>query len=88
MTNQLIGKTAAITGAASGIGLECARTMIAAGADVVLIDQSEEGLASACADLGDKAHPLVVDLLDGPVVTAMMPKIIEVSRTFRGSRCL
>ena len=77
MTNQLIGKTAAITGAASGIGLECARTMIAAGADVVLIDQSEEGLASACADLGDKAHPLVVDLLDGPVVTAMMPKIID-----------
>ena len=34
-------------------------------------------MANACADLGDKAHPLVVDLLDGPVVTAMMPKIID-----------
>ena len=40
MTQQLSGKTAVITGAASGIGLECARTMIAAGADVVLIDRS------------------------------------------------
>ena len=77
MTQQLSGKTAVITGAASGIGLECARTMIAAGADVVLIDRSEEGLARACADLGDKAHPLVVDLLDGPEVTAMLPKILD-----------
>ncbi|HBS39866.1 MAG TPA: glucose dehydrogenase, partial [Rhodobacteraceae bacterium] len=77
MTQQLSGKTAVITGAASGIGLECARTMIAAGADVVLIDRSEEGLARVCADLGDKAHPLVVDLLDGPEVTAMLPKILD-----------
>ena len=77
MTQQLSGKTAAITGAASGIGLECARTMIVAGADVVLIDRSEEGLERVCADLGDKAHPLVVDLLDGPVVTAMLPKILD-----------
>lgn len=30
--NSLSGKTTAITGAASGIGLACARTLLAAGA--------------------------------------------------------
>ena len=79
MTQQLSGKTAVITGAASGIGLECARTMIAAGADVVLIDRSEEGLARVCADLGDKAHPLVVDLLDGPRSRQCCPKFLTLS---------
>ncbi len=35
MTELMKGKVAAITGAASGIGLECARTLIAEGATVV-----------------------------------------------------
>lgn len=37
----LSGKVAAITGAAAGIGLECARAMVAEGAKVVLIDRCE-----------------------------------------------
>ncbi len=77
MSKELAGKTAAITGAASGIGLECATTMIAAGADVVLIDRSEERLTKVCADLGPKAHPLIVDLLDGKAVSAILPKIVD-----------
>ena len=39
MNTSLSGKVAAITGAASGIGLECARTLLGAGAKVVLIDR-------------------------------------------------
>ena len=42
MAQELTGKVAAITGAASGIGLECARALLAAGARVVLVDRAEE----------------------------------------------
>ena len=44
MTQQLTGRVAAITGAASGIGLECARTLLSAGARVVLIDRAADRL--------------------------------------------
>lgn len=77
MTNKLEGKTAAITGAASGIGLACTKILIENGATVVLIDRNEEQLNKVCADLGDKAKPLVVDLLDGAQVSAMPEKIEE-----------
>ena len=75
MTDALKGKTAAITGAASGIGLECARILIEEGAQVVLIDRAEERLSALCAELGEAAHPLVVDLLDGPQVSGMLSRI-------------
>ncbi|WP_428649655.1 SDR family oxidoreductase [Roseibium sp.] len=75
--NALTGKSAAITGAASGIGLECARTMLHAGATVVLIDRDEDKLHQVCEDLGPKAHPLVVDLMDTKSVSGMLPRIVE-----------
>ncbi|ANK88237.1 MULTISPECIES: SDR family oxidoreductase [unclassified Rhizobium] len=77
MGQDLSGKVAAVTGAASGIGLECARTMLAAGARVVLIDRNEEALRDVCSKLGEKAIPLVVDLLDPKSVAQMMPAILE-----------
>lgn len=77
MTNKLEGKTAAITGAASGIGLACTKILIENGATVVLVDRNEEQLNKVRADLGDKAKPLVVDLLDGAQVSAMPEKIEE-----------
>ena len=57
MAQDLSGKVAAITGAASGIGLECARALLAAGARVVLVDRAEERLRSICAELGPQAIP-------------------------------
>lgn len=77
MAQELAGKVAAITGAASGIGLECARTLIGAGARVVLIDRAEEALSSACAELGDQAIPLRIDLTDPQSMKAMMPQVLE-----------
>ena len=43
MSETLNGKVAAVTGAASGIGLECAQAMLGAGATVVLIDRAGTG---------------------------------------------
>ena len=77
MTKKLDGKVAAITGAASGIGLACAKAMLAEGATVVLIDRAGDRLDALCAGLGPKARPLVVDLLDGNAVSAMLPRILE-----------
>lgn len=77
MSEQMKGKVVAITGAASGIGLECARTLVAAGAKVVLIDLAEDRLKALCAEIGPNASPLVVDLLDGPQVSGMLARILE-----------
>ncbi|WP_298878313.1 SDR family oxidoreductase [uncultured Bradyrhizobium sp.] len=77
MGQELAGKVAAITGAASGIGLECARTMIAAGARVVLVDRAEEALNGVCSQLGDNAIPLRIDLTDAADMAGMMPKVLE-----------
>src|SRR3546814_448805 len=79
MTNELNGKVAAITGAASGIGLECARSMLSAGAGVVLIDRAEDRLKEICTDLGPKAFPLVVDLTDSSGVSGMLPGILRLA---------
>ncbi|MEI4472264.1 SDR family oxidoreductase [Frigidibacter sp. MR17.24] len=75
MTMKLDGKSAAITGAASGIGLACARALLAEGARVVLIDRDGAKLAKLCDELGANAHPLVLDLFDGPAVSGMVPAI-------------
>ena len=77
MSHELSGKVAAITGAASGIGLECARALLAAGARVVLADHAEERLRDVCSELGPEAIALVINLLDPTSVTGMMPRILE-----------
>ncbi|HVL20505.1 MAG TPA: SDR family oxidoreductase [Amaricoccus sp.] len=77
MTNDLNGKVAAVTGAASGIGLACARAMLAAGARVALVDRAADRLDALCAELGPNAVPVVVDLLDPASVEAMLPAILD-----------
>jgi len=79
MTESMKEKVAAITGAASGIGLECARTRVAEGAKVVLVDRAKDRLARLCAELGPNALPLATDLLQPLEVSALLPKILELA---------
>lgn len=79
MAETLNGKVAAVTGAASGIGLECARIMLEQGAKVVLIDRAQDRLNALCAELGPNAIPLVVDLMDGAQVDGIAARIEELA---------
>ncbi len=77
MGQDLTDQVAAITGAASGIGLECAKALLGAGARVVLVDRAGDKLDRLCAELGPRAMPLVVDLLDKASVAGMVPGILD-----------
>jgi ribitol 2-dehydrogenase len=77
MAQSLSGKVAAITGAASGIGLECSRKLVSEGARVILVDRDTAALAAVCADLGPSSTPLTIDLTDRDSVARMMPQILD-----------
>lgn len=79
MNTSLSGKVAAITGAASGIGLECARTLLGAGAKVVLIDRKGEKLNKLVAELGENAFALQVDLMQADQVDNLLQGILQLT---------
>jgi ribitol 2-dehydrogenase len=81
MAEELRGKVAAVTGAASGIGLACARAMLDAGAKVVLIDRAADRLQAVARELGPDAIPLVIDLTVPESVAGMMPQILAAAGT-------
>jgi len=77
MARELAGKVAAVTGAASGIGLASAEAMLAAGSRVVMIDRDEAALRALSDKHGEGAIPLVIDLLDPKDCAALLPKILS-----------
>jgi len=77
MANELEGKVAAVTGAASGIGLSSAEAMLGAGARVVMIDRDTAALEALRRKHGDAAIPLVIDLLDPNSCASVLPKLLE-----------
>ncbi|WP_037378051.1 SDR family oxidoreductase [Serratia sp. M24T3] len=79
MNTSLAGKVAAITGAASGIGLACAKTLLSAGAKVVLVDREGEKLKKIVAELGENAFALKIDLMRPEEVDNMHSDILELT---------
>lgn len=77
MSIKLDGKIAAMTGAASGIGLATTRALLDAGATVVLVDRNKDALDQLVAELGDRAIAQVTDLLDADSCNAMVPEILQ-----------
>lgn len=77
MAESLQGKIAAVTGAASGIGLATTRALLAEGCRVVMVDRDEARLTALAAELGDNAVAQVTDLLDAASCDAMVPEILS-----------
>ena len=69
MTSPLSGRTALVTGAASGIGRAVARRLVDEGADVLLLDRDEAGAKEAAAEVG--GEHLVADLADPDSIDAL-----------------
>ncbi len=77
MARELDGKVAAVTGAASGIGLASAEAMLAAGARVVMIDRDAAALKALSKKHGATVTPLVIDLLDPKDCATLLPRVLE-----------
>jgi len=61
---RLLGKSAFITGAAQGIGLEFAKAYVAEGATVALADINQDRANKAVSELGDTAFAIELDVRD------------------------
>ena len=77
MGRELEGKVAAITGAASGIGLATTEAMLAAGARVAMVDRDAAALTALRAKHGEAVIPVVLDLLDAKECAGLLPRVLE-----------
>jgi NAD(P)-dependent dehydrogenase (short-subunit alcohol dehydrogenase family) len=70
---DLSGKTALVTGGASGIGLACATLLAAAGARLIVADKNAEAAMAAASSLG--GIDLAVDVGDEASVDAAVQRV-------------
>jgi 3-oxoacyl-[acyl-carrier protein] reductase len=69
--------TAIVTGAASGVGKECTRMLLAKGYRVAALDLRAEAIAAAFPDAGGKVVPIAVDIGDTDGCQAAVAQAVE-----------
>ncbi|MCF6431113.1 SDR family oxidoreductase [Leisingera sp. MMG026] len=74
---RLDGKTAIVTGGASGFGAGIARKFLAEGARVMIADINGAAAADMAVELGSNATARTVDVSDGASVNAMAEAALE-----------
>jgi NAD(P)-dependent dehydrogenase (short-subunit alcohol dehydrogenase family) len=74
---NITGKTAVITGGASGLGLATARALVAAGGRVIIIDLPDSDSEVVAKELGDAARFAPADVTDAAGVQAAIDLATE-----------
>lgn len=77
MTLPLQDKIAAVTGGASGIGLECVRQIARNGATVYILDRDRAALDKACTELGANVRAIEVDLFRYETIDRAVETIVS-----------
>ena len=75
------GKTAVITGGASGIGRACAHVLARSGADISIWDRDQGAIDVVLKELQDydfRVHGAVVDVTDSAAVDRAMDEVVDV----------
>lgn len=75
--SRLQGKTALVTGAASGFGRAIAERFAAEGARVGVLDIDEAGARRVAEGIGEAAFPVAADVADGASVAAAVGRADE-----------
>jgi 3-oxoacyl-[acyl-carrier protein] reductase len=77
---MLEGKSAIVTGGASGFGAGIVRRFVREGANVVIADVNGDGAEALAAELGDRARGVVADV----TVAADVEALIGAAKSFAG----
>ena len=77
MSNQLQGKIAIVTGAASGIGKEIAATYAKEGARVAIADMNLAAAQAAADSIGANAMAVAMDVTDEGQVNAAVAQVVK-----------
>ncbi|VVE47376.1 3-hydroxybutyrate dehydrogenase [Pandoraea commovens] len=78
--NQLNGKVAVVTGAASGIGKEIALTLARAGAAIAIADLNQQGADAVVEEIkaaGGRAIGVAMDVTNEEAVNSGIDKVVE-----------